>query len=76
MKRSWGTGLEMTTVGITLVLATLMGYASGAWLDKRFGTEPILGAVGLMLGAAAGFVQLFRVVGAASRKSEQDDGER
>jgi ATP synthase protein I len=76
MKRSWGSSLELTTVGITMVLATLLGYMGGAWLDRKFGTEPVLGAVGLVLGAAAGFVQLFRVVGASSRTKGGDDGER
>jgi len=75
MKRPWGASLELTSVGITLVLATLLGYLGGAWLDHRFGTAPVLGAVGLVLGAAAGFVQLFRVVNAASRTGRGDDGE-
>ena len=61
MKRSWSHGIELTSVGITLVIATLLGYFGGAWLDGKLGTEPALGAVGLLLGAAAGFVQLFRV---------------
>jgi F0F1-type ATP synthase assembly protein I len=75
MKRSWGSSLELTTVGITLVLATLLGYVGGAWLDHKLGTEPVLGAIGLLLGAAGGFVQLFRVVGASSRTNGGDDGE-
>ncbi|MGQ9731063.1 MAG: AtpZ/AtpI family protein [Candidatus Zipacnadales bacterium] len=76
MKRSWSRGLEATTLGFTLVLATVLGYAGGAWLDRHLQTEPVLGAVGLMLGAAAGFVQLFRAVGATSRKGKKDHDER
>jgi len=75
MRSSWSSGLELTTVGITLVLATLLGYAGGAWLDGKLGTGPVLGAIGLLLGAAAGFVQLYRVVGAAARTDRGDDGE-
>ncbi len=75
MRSSWSSGLELTTVGITLVLTTVLGYGGGAWLDAKLGTGPVLGAVGLLLGAAAGFVQLFRVVGAASRRDNGDDGE-
>jgi len=75
MRSSWSSGLELTTVGITLVLATVLGYAGGAWLDKKLATAPVLGAIGLLLGAAAGFVQLFKVVNAASRKSRDGDGE-
>jgi F0F1-type ATP synthase assembly protein I len=76
MNRHWGSGIEFTTVGITLVLATLLGYAGGAWLDHRLGTEPVFSAVGLLLGAAAGFVQLFRVVGSSGRSDRGDDGDR
>jgi ATP synthase protein I len=76
MKRSWSHGIELTSVGFTLVLATLLGYFGGTWLDGKLGTEPALGAAGLMLGAAAGFVQLFRVAGRAGRREEDDDGER
>ena len=75
MKRSWSHGIELTSVGITLVIATLLGYFGGAWLDGKLGTEPALGAVGLLLGAAAGFVQLFRVAGGTERRKEDDDGE-
>ena len=75
MRSSWSSGLELTTVGITLVLATVLGYAGGAWLDKKLGTAPVLGAIGVLLGAAAGFVQLVKVVNAASRRSRDRDGE-
>jgi len=76
MKRSWSHGIELTGVGITLVLATLLGYLGGAWLDGKLGTQPAFGAVGLILGAAAGFVQLFRVAGGRARREGNGDGER
>lgn len=75
MRSSWSSGLELSTVGITLVLATVLGYAGGAWLDKKLGTTPVLGAIGVLLGAAAGFVQLVKVVNAASRGSGDRYGE-
>ena len=75
MKSSWSSGIELTTVGITLVLATVLGYAGGTWLDGKLGTAPALGAAGVLLGSAAGFVQLFRVVNAAAAKRRGDDGE-
>lgn len=74
MKRHSGTGIELTTVGITIVIATVLGYAGGAWLDAKLGTEPVLGAIGVLLGAAGGFVQLFRVANSAGRSDGDEHG--
>jgi ATP synthase protein I len=40
-------------VGLEMGLAVAIGYFVGAWLDGRFGTTPVLGLVGLLLGVAA-----------------------
>ena len=36
-----------------LIVAPLVGFFGGAWLDGRLGTSPWLGIVGLILGFAA-----------------------
>lgn len=74
MRSSWSSGLELTSVGIMLVVATVLGYAGGSWLDRRLGTEPVLGIVGLLVGSAAGFLQLWRMVNTASRTKRGNDG--
>lgn len=56
------------SVGIEIVIATLIGYAGGAWLDGKLGTSPYLTLVGLLLGIAAGFKGLFDV----ARKTDLD----
>jgi ATP synthase protein I len=65
---SWKALGELSTVGITLVLATVIGLAGGYYADRWLGTSPWLLLIGLGLGIAAGFVSLFRSV----KKSEQD----
>jgi F0F1-type ATP synthase assembly protein I len=45
----------LSGVGLTLVISTVLGLAGG--------TKPWLTLVGLLLGIAAGFVNLFRAVG-------------
>jgi F0F1-type ATP synthase assembly protein I len=72
---AWGPGLELVSVGIELVVASALGYFGGNWLDGRLHTAPAFAAVGLLLGSAAGFVQLFRVANAAARRAGKD-GER
>ncbi len=52
---------EYTSLAFMLPAATLIGYAIGYLLDRGFGTT-FLKIVFLLLGIAAGFVQLIRRV--------------
>jgi len=65
---SWKALAELSTVGITLVLSTVIGLVGGYYADRWLGTSPWLLLIGLLLGIAAGFVSLFRSVKAAERK--------
>ncbi|MHB8844980.1 MAG: AtpZ/AtpI family protein [Nitrospirota bacterium] len=49
----------LSTVGITLVVATVIGYYIGHYLDGRYGTTPWLTLAFLLLGVAAGFKNLY-----------------
>jgi ATP synthase protein I len=53
----------LSGVGLTLVISTVLGLVGGYYLDRWLGTGPWLLLVGLLLGIAAGFVNLFRAVG-------------
>jgi len=64
---AWKALGELSTVGMTLVLATLIGLAGGYYLDKWLGTSPWLTMIGLGFGIAAGIVNLFRTVNRAGR---------
>ena len=70
---AWKALGELSTVGMTLVLATVIGLAGGYYLDKWLGTAPWLTLIGLGFGIAAGFVNLFRSVKRAER--DIDDGQ-
>jgi ATP synthase protein I len=49
----------LSTVGITLVVATVIGYYTGHYLDGIFNTTPWLTLGFLLLGIAAGFKNLY-----------------
>lgn len=71
-RSAWKALGELSTVGLTLVLATVIGLAGGYYLDRWLGTSPWLTLIGLGFGIAAGFVNLFRTVNRAGR--DLDDG--
>ena len=62
-ERKWirGAGLA-STIGILLVVSTVIGYAFGNWLDKKLGTAPWLMLAFTILGIIAGFIEMFRIV--------------
>jgi ATP synthase protein I len=67
---SWKALAELSTVGITMVLATVIGLAAGYYADRWLGTSPWLLMIGLGIGIAAGFVSLFRAVKASERETK------
>ena len=69
---AWRALGELSTIGLTLVVATVLGLAGGYYLDRWLGTSPWLTLVGLLLGIAAGCVNLFRTV----KRAEHDIDDR
>lgn len=57
----------LSTVGITLVAATVIGLFIGLKLDQFFGTSPWLTGLFLLFGLIAGFRNLFQY----ARKSQE-----
>jgi ATP synthase protein I len=49
----------LSTVGLTMVFATVIGLFVGHWLDGKLGTSPWLTGLFLLLGIIAGFRNLF-----------------
>jgi ATP synthase protein I len=60
--------LQVSTIGINLVLATFVGLAMGYGLDSLFGTSPWLTFIFLILGIIAGFREIIRV----ARKQDEN----
>jgi ATP synthase protein I len=54
--------MNLMTVGTVLVVCIVFGYLLGSYLDRKLGTSPWLVVAGVILGTAAGFVELFRTV--------------
>lgn len=51
-----------SAVGIVIVVSVVIGFLLGRWLDRIFGTDPWLLLVFTILGVAAGFIEMYRMV--------------
>lgn len=54
---------------MSFVLALVMGFGGGYWLDGRLGTSPWLAFLGFFLGLAAGVLNVYRILRATSPPS-------
>lgn len=63
---------RLASVGIELALSVVIGLLGGQWLDGRFGTEPYLMIVGLLLGVTAGMRGLIRAAKSAQRAASEN----
>ena len=63
------------TIGLEMVLATLVGYWIGAWVDERLASEPWATVFFLIVGVAAGIKRLVTVVRRALREDGDGDAQ-
>jgi ATP synthase protein I len=53
---------QLSTVGLSFVMALALGFGGGYWLDGYLGTAPWLAFAGFFLGLAAGVLNVYRVM--------------
>ena len=54
---------QYSSVIFVLPSGLLVGYVIGRWLDRAWGHFPWLSMIFLLLGGAAGFLHIFRLLG-------------
>jgi ATP synthase protein I len=69
--RSLSSAALLSTIGLTLVIATALGFGLGFLLDRWLGTWPWLMMLFTILGIVAGFVEMIRAV---NRANEDENG--
>jgi ATP synthase protein I len=62
----------LLTIPTLLIVAPLVGFFVGAWLDRRFASGPWLGIAGLAVGFAAAGRETYLIY----RRYEAEDKER
>ena len=62
----------LSTLGFTMVIATMIGLAIGVWLDSKLNTSPWLTIIFLLIGIAAGFNKVIQVAIKEAKKKENN----
>src|SRR5689334_17889634 len=65
--------LSLSSVGLEMGIAVVLGLLFGRWLDGKFGTDPWLMIVFLGFGMAAGFKGVFRAMREADKIAAQNE---
>ena len=65
---------EASAIGLSVVVAILLGLGAGLWLDGILGTRPWLTLVGLIVGVAGGLNNIF-VMSARIQRAEREDSD-
>jgi ATP synthase protein I len=60
---------SLAQLAVALPAACLIGWFAGSWLDRHFHQDWI-GVAGIVLGAAAGILQIFRTASRYLRKNQ------
>jgi len=58
---------QLSTVGMSFVLAIVLGFAAGYFLDGWLGTKPWFMLLGFFAGLAAGILNVYRVMQLANK---------
>jgi ATP synthase protein I len=67
--------MRLSSLGLTLVFSTFIGFGLGWFLDKVLKTSPALTILMLLLGIVAGFVNVWRTVRIEQEPDEEEDDE-
>ena len=73
---AYKSGADLGSIGIEIVLAVLLGFFGGRWLDGRFGTEPWLQIFGFLAGLGAAVKAVVRATKQMNKIAEAESREQ
>jgi F0F1-type ATP synthase assembly protein I len=65
---------QLSTIGMSFVLALILGFGVGYWLDGVLNTRPWLSFIGFFCGLAAGVLNVYRVMKLSDATSKGSTG--
>ena len=69
-------GADFAGMGLQFAVAIIVFLFAGQWLDKRLGINGLFTIVGVFVGAAAAFYNMYRKVTAAQKKDDEERARR
>ena len=58
----------ITQIGLSIITPILVGVYLGGFMDKQVGTQMIFTLIFIILGAGAGFLNLFKLAGKKGKR--------
>jgi len=65
---------QLGTLGMSFVLALILGFGAGFWLDSMLNTKPWLSFIGFFFGLAAAVLNVYRVLQLSNENSKSSKG--
>ena len=62
----------LSVIPALMVVAPLVGFFIGSWADEKFGTEPFLTILGLILGFASAGKEIYRVIKRVTQSKDEN----
>ena len=62
---------DLSAIGLTLVLAIVIGTFAGKWLGSKFGNQQLGLIIGFLFGTVAGFIQMYKSISRWNQRVEQ-----
>ena len=65
-------GADFAGLGLQFALAIILFLFAGQWLDNRLGFNGLFTIVGVFVGAAAAFYNMYRKITAAQKRDDEE----
>ena len=69
-------GADFAGMGMQFAVAIIVFLFAGQWLDNRLGFNGLFTVVGVFVGAAAAFYNMYRKITAAQRRDDEERARR
>jgi len=65
-------GADFAGLGVQFAVAIVAFLFAGQWLDNRLGTNGLFTIVGVFVGAAGAFYNMYRKISAAQKRDDEE----